>query len=77
MLKAAAAKGGPLIPDSFDQAVNAGFTWTPQLAGGTCPQKWPDAHTAGVVGGIMLQVSGNKFVVKSPFTCFPNAPFSS
>jgi branched-chain amino acid transport system substrate-binding protein len=77
MLQATAAKGQPLTPDSFDQTINAGFTWNPQPAGGTCPQKWPDAHTAGVVGGIMLQVSGNKFVVKTPYSCFPNAPFPS
>jgi branched-chain amino acid transport system substrate-binding protein len=77
MLQAAAAKGGTLTPDSFDQTINAGFTWNPSPAGGACPQKWPDAHTAGIVGGIMLQVQGNKFVVKEPFSCFPNAPFTS
>jgi branched-chain amino acid transport system substrate-binding protein len=75
MLQAAAAKGGTLTPETFDQSVNAGFTWTPQPAGGTCGEQWPDAHKAGTVGGVMLQVAAAKFVVKTPFNCYGFVPF--
>ena len=74
MLQAAAAKGGTLTSQSFDQTVNAGFTWTPQPAGGTCPETWPAAHVGGTVGGIMLQIQGAKFVVKDSFNCYPYLP---
>ena len=79
---ATAAKGGAVTPDTFEQTVNAGFTWTPQPVGGTCPQTWPDAHKGGAVGGIMMQIQGGKFVPQftepgKPWICFspdPNVP---
>jgi len=74
MLQAAAAKGGTLTPESFDQTINAGFTWTPQPAGGTCPETWPAAHTGGQVGGIMLQIQSGKFAVKDTFNCYSYLP---
>jgi ABC-type branched-subunit amino acid transport system substrate-binding protein len=77
LLQAAAAKGGDLTPDSFDQAANAGAAWSPSPAGGTCPEKWPDAHKAGTVGGVMLQINGNKFVEKTSFDCYSYVPFTS
>jgi branched-chain amino acid transport system substrate-binding protein len=70
MLKATAAKGGDVTPDTFEQTVNTGFTWTPQPAGGTCPETWPAAHTGGQVGGIMLQIQSGKFAVKDTFNCY-------
>ena len=69
MLQATAAKGA-VTPDTFQQTVNAGFTWTPQPAGGTCPETWPAAHTGGQVGGIMLQIQSGKFAVKDTFNCY-------
>ena len=73
MLQATAAKG-PVTPDTFQQTVNAGFTWTPQPAGGTCPETWPAAHTGGQVGGIMLQIQSGKFAVKDTFNCYSYLP---
>jgi ABC-type branched-subunit amino acid transport system substrate-binding protein len=77
LLQAAAKSGGTVTPDSLDQAANAGVTWTPQPTGGTCPEKWPDAHKAGTVGGVMLQIEGNKFVTRGTFDCYSFVPFVS
>jgi branched-chain amino acid transport system substrate-binding protein len=74
MLQFAASKGGTLTPESFTQAVNSGFTWTPKPDGGTCSETWPAAHTGGQVGGIMLQIQSGKFVVKDTFNCYDYLP---
>ncbi len=77
LLQNAASKGGTVTSDSLDSTANAGATWNPQPAGGTCPEKWPDAHKAGTVGGVMLQIQGNKFVQKTSFDCYGFVPFHS
>ena len=74
MLQAAAAKGGTLTSQSFTDTVNAGFTWKPEPANGTCPETWPAAHKGGTVGGIMLQIQAGKFVVKDTFNCYEYLP---
>jgi ABC-type branched-subunit amino acid transport system substrate-binding protein len=77
LLQAAAAKGGDVTPDTLDQAANAGAAWNPQPAGGTCAEKWPDAHKAGTVGGVMLQIQSAKFIQKTSFDCYSFVPFQS
>jgi ABC-type branched-subunit amino acid transport system substrate-binding protein len=71
MLKATAAKG-EVTPETFQQTVNAGMTVQPELSGGNGPTKWPEAETAPMPCASLVQASGNHYVSKAPFSCYPN-----
>jgi ABC-type branched-subunit amino acid transport system substrate-binding protein len=74
MLKATAAAGHPLTGAGIEQTVNAGFSYTPTLAGGVGAQKFPDAENNPTPCASLLQVKNKQYVVAVPFKCYENLP---
>ena len=72
MLHNAVKKGQPLTGTGIANAANSGFTYQQGLPGGACSQTYPYAHQAGIVGLVLMQVSGPSYVVKVPYACYKN-----
>jgi branched-chain amino acid transport system substrate-binding protein len=71
MLEATAAKGD-VTPDNLQKMVTAGFTAKPEMRGGNGPVVFPENLNSAVPCNSLVQVSGDHYVSKVPWTCFKN-----
>lgn len=76
MLQNTAKKGEPLTSAGIAEAANSGFTYQETTKGGACSEHFPGAETTGVVGDSLLQVKGDQYVLKVPYTCYKNVTFT-
>jgi branched-chain amino acid transport system substrate-binding protein len=66
------AAGTELNTKTFDAAVNGGdYTYVSPGDGGPCTISFPGAHYYSASGSALVQVVDGKFVVTSPYTCYP------
>jgi ABC-type branched-subunit amino acid transport system substrate-binding protein len=70
-------KAGPnLTPGKLDQAVNAGFTYTPSVAGAMGPTTFPAGHDQPSPCAALVQAKGTSYVAAVPFKCYKAIPAS-
>jgi ABC-type branched-subunit amino acid transport system substrate-binding protein len=68
--------GKDLTPEKLDAMVNAGFTYTPSIAGAIGPTTFPVGHEQPTPCAALVQAKGTKYVSAVPFKCYQALPAS-
>ena len=70
MLQATSKAGLPLTGAGLQEAVNKGFTYTPELEGGLGTITFPEAQDVPVPCAGLVQIEGTEYKVVEPFKCY-------
>lgn len=71
MVQMLEAAGEDLTPESFEAAINGGFTYEP-IEGGIGPVEFPNDHTAPRSCTALVKVEDGAYVEAVPMTCYDN-----
>jgi ABC-type branched-subunit amino acid transport system substrate-binding protein len=66
--------GKNLTPDRFNQVINGGFKYKPELQGGIQQASYPDFHDQPAPCADLIGISGTTYKPIIPVTCYENIP---